>query len=297
MADKTLLNNPVLSSANIGIAVMKDDDKKFIYRHNSNKLFTPASNTKIITCYAAMKYLGDSLEGIKYKIESDTAFIEPTGDPTLLHPDFAKQPVYDFLKNYPHIKIINPTFTENYFGEGWSWDDYPYPYSAQRSNLPLYGNLVSVSLTAKHLQVIPKNFSYEIKANTGFDSGFDFEKKFDENKIIFKDGDNANFEIPFTPYIDDVIKMLADTLHNTVNTGADGLAHFNNIMHSQSTDSVLKIMMHRSDNFFAEQLLLMVSNKLLGAMNDEKIIDTLLKTDYNNFPQTQIGRASCRERV
>jgi D-alanyl-D-alanine carboxypeptidase/D-alanyl-D-alanine-endopeptidase (penicillin-binding protein 4) len=44
-------------------------------------------------------------------------------------------------------------------------------------------------------------------------------------------------------------------------------------------------MMHRSDNFFAEQSLLMVSNELLGVMNDAKIIDTLLKTDFKDLPQ------------
>jgi len=43
--------------------------------------------------------------------------------------------------------------------------------------------------------------------------------------------------------------------------------------------------MHRSDNFFAEQTLLMVSNELLGVMNDAKIIDTLLKTDFKDLPQ------------
>ncbi|HVT83919.1 MAG TPA: D-alanyl-D-alanine carboxypeptidase, partial [Chitinophagaceae bacterium] len=54
---------------------------------------------------------------------------------------------------------------------------------------------------------------------------------------------------------------------------------------TQSTDSLLKITMHRSDNFFAEQTLLMVSNQRLGVMSDEKIIDTLLKTDYKDLPQ------------
>ena len=44
-------------------------------------------------------------------------------------------------------------------------------------------------------------------------------------------------------------------------------------------------MMHRSDNFYAEQSLLMVSEKLLGTMNDRKIIDTLLKSDYKDLPQ------------
>ncbi|HPN60415.1 MAG TPA: D-alanyl-D-alanine carboxypeptidase [Chitinophagaceae bacterium] len=57
------------------------------------------------------------------------------------------------------------------------------------------------------------------------------------------------------------------------------------IIHSQPTDSLLKPMMHRSDNFFAEQSLLMVSNEYLGMMNDAKIIDTLLKTDFKDLPQ------------
>ncbi len=56
-------------------------------------------------------------------------------------------------------------------------------------------------------------------------------------------------------------------------------------IHSQPTDSMLKPMMHRSDNFFAEQSLLMVSNELLGVMDDAKIIDTILKTDFKDLPQ------------
>jgi D-alanyl-D-alanine carboxypeptidase/D-alanyl-D-alanine-endopeptidase (penicillin-binding protein 4) len=44
-------------------------------------------------------------------------------------------------------------------------------------------------------------------------------------------------------------------------------------------------MMHQSDNFFAEQILLMASNELLGYMNDEKIIDTILNADLRDVPQ------------
>ena len=43
--------------------------------------------------------------------------------------------------------------------------------------------------------------------------------------------------------------------------------------------------MHRSDNFFAEQTLLMASNEHLGYMSDEKIIDTILSNDLKDVPQ------------
>lgn len=285
MANENLLRNPALATAHVGIAVMKDDDKQFIYRHNGDKLFTPASNTKIMTAYAAMKYLGDSLVGIKYKIENDTLCIEGTGDPTLLNPQFESQPVYSFLKKYQYIKIINPSFDEKYFGEGWSWDDYPYSYASQRSSLPVYGNLVWVKLQDKKLYITPEKFNYEISPGSTLDSGFDFEKKFDENKIIFKDGDNKEFHIPFTPYLNDVVSMLADTLHSNIITDKTQRPRLYNIIHSQPTDSVLKIMMQNSDNFLAEQLLLMTSDNLCGIMNDKKVTDTLLKTDYKDLPQ------------
>jgi serine-type D-Ala-D-Ala carboxypeptidase/endopeptidase (penicillin-binding protein 4) len=54
---------------------------------------------------------------------------------------------------------------------------------------------------------------------------------------------------------------------------------------SQPTDSLLQPMMYRSDNFYAEQSLLMVSQEKLGEMSDRKIIDTLLKTDLSDLPQ------------
>ena len=44
-------------------------------------------------------------------------------------------------------------------------------------------------------------------------------------------------------------------------------------------------MMHRSDNFFAEQSLLMVGKELLHEMSEAKVIDTILKTHFKDIPQ------------
>ena len=84
----TLLSDTTLASSFAGISVYDPVTKTFLYNYNSDKYFTPASNTKILTCYAAMKYLKHILPAAKY-YENDTAiYLIPTGDPTLLHPDF-----------------------------------------------------------------------------------------------------------------------------------------------------------------------------------------------------------------
>jgi D-alanyl-D-alanine carboxypeptidase/D-alanyl-D-alanine-endopeptidase (penicillin-binding protein 4) len=95
-------------------------------------------------------------------------------------------------------------------------------------------------------------------------------------------------DIPF--YTGDqelLINMLEDTLHNKVTPVHFKIDRYPDVVkvYTQPTDSMLKIMMHRSDNFFAEQSLLMVSNELFAEMSTSKLIDTLLKTTFNFLPQ------------
>jgi D-alanyl-D-alanine carboxypeptidase/D-alanyl-D-alanine-endopeptidase (penicillin-binding protein 4) len=77
--------------------------------------------------------------------------------------------------------------------------------------------------------------------------------------------------------------MLVDMIGGSLSDYVDLTKY--SILHSQPSDSLFKPMMHRSDNFFAEQTLLMASNEYLGYMSDEKIIDTILNSDLINVPQ------------
>ena len=56
-------------------------------------------------------------------------------------------------------------------------------------------------------------------------------------------------------------------------------------IYSRPADSVFIPMMYRSDNFFAEQTLLMVSMQRIHIMKDETIIDTLLNGPLADLPQ------------
>jgi D-alanyl-D-alanine carboxypeptidase/D-alanyl-D-alanine-endopeptidase (penicillin-binding protein 4) len=311
-AQKEVVNSYALATAHVGISIYEPATNKYWFNYGGNKYFIPASNTKIPTCYAAMKYLGDSLVGLRYeKNNVDFTTIVGTGDPTFLHPDFKNQPVFDFLKNAVNLSYLQDAFLSGFspLGNGWAWNDYQEDYAAERSEMPIYGNVVKFYVQGDSVAVSPPAFySYSFQwlnqtLRNGVGLWFKIVRPFEENSfhslssslsylskskfssqlIPFKTISNPTF-----PYQNPTfIKLLEDTLHRKIGQSSSFDSRFipRNILHSQPTDSLLKPMMHRSDNFFAEQSLLMVSNELLGVMNDAKIIDTLLKTDFKDLPQ------------
>jgi D-alanyl-D-alanine carboxypeptidase/D-alanyl-D-alanine-endopeptidase (penicillin-binding protein 4) len=285
-AAKYLLHDEAFVNAHTGISVYEPATGKYWYNYQAEKYFTPASNTKLATCYAAMKYLGDSLIGIKYaEINDTTVVIKGMADPSFLHSDYINNPVFDFLKKYKNIQIINPAF-DQYLGAGWGWGDYLEDYMAQRSAFPFHGNTVMVDWLNEHtLSFLPFYFQRKSVINGNLLKGYDAYRPWDTNDFAFKDGRTKHSEIPFRPDDATLQILLQDTLKNNVETIENYSGNLTKIIHSQPTDSLLKPMMHRSDNFFAEQSLLMVSERLLGEMSDRKIIDTLLKTDYKLMPQ------------
>ncbi|MDE3234417.1 MAG: D-alanyl-D-alanine carboxypeptidase [Bacteroidota bacterium] len=288
-AQRTIIRNEKLVTAHVGIALYDAAAKKFIYNYNGDKYFIPASNNKLLTCYAAMKYLGDSLVGLRY-VDKGNGVIEaePAGDPTLLHPAFVHQPVIAFLKQQKKILLTDANWREKAWGYGWAWDDYNDDYMAERSALPLYGNLVHFT-NSKTLKAFPSYFQDKIEGTDSL-KRFRIRRELSNNHFILQPAASifTTTDIPFyTGEKDLAIHLLKEAVNTEVQQ-----VHFVidrwpdvKIIHSQPTDSMLKIMMYESDNFFAEQSLLMVSNEKLTMMNDAAIIDTLLKTDYADLPQ------------
>ncbi|HLG39497.1 MAG TPA: D-alanyl-D-alanine carboxypeptidase [Chitinophagaceae bacterium] len=286
-AKENVLNAAALQTAHVGISIYEPAANKYWYNYQGEHYFVPASNTKIPTCYAAMKYLGDSLVGLRYNITTDTILtIVPTGDPTFLHPDYNTQPVFTFLKKFR--KIIYGGGAIESLGSGWSWNDYEESYMAPMSPFPIYGNLLKIKwLNKDSLVMVPRHFQKNPETGS---KGFKAVRKFDENVFYFFEGNNKEQSIPFVPGRETIVALLEDTLINDQVYWPSHLPRGEELktlktIYSQPTDSLLKPMMHRSDNFFAEQSLLMVSNERLGIMNDAKIIDTLLKTDFKDLPQ------------
>lgn len=142
-AKSFILEKPELLPAHVGISLFDPTTGKYLYNYQSDKYFIPASNTKIFTCYAAMKNLGDSIVAFEYLPDEENIALRFTGDPSFLHPDFEEHRAFDFLKaNAPKITIVAPRYTATAFGNGWAWNDYDADYSPERSPMPIYGNLV-----------------------------------------------------------------------------------------------------------------------------------------------------------
>lgn len=304
-AKTDVLDAKALETAHVGISIFDPATNKYLYNYQGDKYFVPASNIKIPTCYAAMKYLGDSLVGLRY-FKSDDYYLFPTGDPTFLLPEYKNQPVFDFLSGINHATIIanNPFETEGW-GSGWSWNDYEEPYQSERSSFPINANCIKFYMDKNELKSYPlKNIPLETNVSFKELAGkFIIGREIGENTFVAYPAKSklSSQSIPFIPNEEMIFRILRDTLENLILSDyipVAGTTVYNHTtgkitnyddsittIHSQPTDSLLKPMMHRSDNFFAEQSLLMVSNERLGVMNDEKIIDTLLKTDFKDLPR------------
>lgn len=324
-ANTILLNDTAISTGHIGISIYEPATNTYWYNYNATKNFIPASNTKLFTLYAGMKYLGDSL--VAARLENNRSYItmHPSGDPTFLNAEFGFQPLFKILKSFKTIYINNNTWEDDALGNGWAWNDYNDSYMAERSSFPVYGNLIEFSLKDGSLEV--SNNTIQILSGEGLDFDPESKKISSDKFIIERSYGNNDFYIkkarlPFRknsiPFKTDP-EFIADLLKDTLNSEdvtffrsyspdpADTFAKpmsqpINNpkiektvlipehsglkyTIHSQPTDSLFKPMMHRSDNFFAEQTLLMASNEHLGYMSDEKIIDTILNSDLKDIPQ------------
>ncbi|MBL7728580.1 MAG: D-alanyl-D-alanine carboxypeptidase [Dinghuibacter sp.] len=311
-AEKTILRDSSLVHAQTGICIFEPATGKYWYRRQDEKYFIPASNTKIFTCYAGMKYLGDSIIAARVYPGNNSLVIDPAGDPSFLHPDFERQPLYNLLKAQGSGLIMADVitgFNDEPFGRGWAWDDYDSDYVQEKSKFPVYGNRVLfsnrllyprgsqhdsivdtlVQVNGQPVSVKPKFFAASVGSSYP-EKGHHRSKNRNLFLLEVPLKKNTIVNLPFiTDNGNTALQILANELKRTVNSTTlfpgYSPAKPPRVVYSQHTDSLLKPMMHRSDNFFAEQVLLMAAREHIGYMETAAIIDTLLKTDLAGIPQ------------
>ena len=336
LSGKSVLSNleDSLMGAHLGVLVMEAESGKVLAEHNSDKYFVPASNTKLLSLYAGLKFLPDSLVGLRYYDAGDTIYAIPTGDPSLLSDDFDEHPVINWLNSVKKPVVMDASnWKADRYGRGWTWSDYDANYQPERSAFPVYENLMSVRFTAKgdsafyngqnrwmvtpslQLGVLsdknvwkfkPESIAYTFMPDARLNR---INRSYAANgyEVSYNGRDTViRTEIPYVTYgVKTGVEILRARLNKTDNelvirnnasaqfqtSAALSLSKGNfklSIVRSQPLDSLLRPMMHRSDNFYAEQTLLMASNELLGFMSERDLIDTLMKTEFKNMPDKPV---------
>lgn len=273
----------------IGFALYDLDNKQMIYQQDADKYFTPASNTKLFTFYAGLKMLSDSIPSLRYVTQGDSLIFWGTGDPTFLHTYLKGQKAFDLLKNSNKKLFFAPgRYTGNFYGNGWQWDDYNEYYQPEINELPLFDNVVLVSSEAAGLmQVLPQALASCFVKDSSNLQPFKVIRDFNSNKFIYpKAVIPAKYrqQIPYKLSVATTVNLLSDTLKKYVGIVNMPMPVNAKTIYNAKSDSVFKQMMLPSDNFIAEQLLLVYGNQVGSELNTEKTIAYIQKQYLSALP-------------
>ncbi|WP_018127270.1 D-alanyl-D-alanine carboxypeptidase/D-alanyl-D-alanine-endopeptidase [Balneola vulgaris] len=283
-----------------GFMLFDPEGDSTIYAVNENKYLIPASNTKLFTYYAGLNVLGDRIPALKYEIRGDSLIFWGTGDPSFLHPDFGTDDVYNLLTSFDgELFFSDSNFDDENLGPGWSWADYNSYYSAEKSPLPIYGNIARVTIeTIEKRHIAQENGEYLINPKI-FNKYINEGVLSDEGRLVLsRERVGNNFEYAYTSdttrtetdkpfhYTPElIVELLADTLNKPVGYLPDAhLSSNHETIYSMEADSLYKKMLQPSDNFLAEQIMLMVSNEIGEDLNSRAGIQYVKENFLNDLP-------------
>jgi serine-type D-Ala-D-Ala carboxypeptidase/endopeptidase (penicillin-binding protein 4) len=289
---KTFIEKENAFNDHIGFALFDLKEQKTVFEYQSDKYFTPASNTKIFTLFASLKILDDSIPALYYTDSNDSLVVWGSGDPSFLYKNvFDSSGVYSFLSsaNKP-LYFSTSNFYTTAFGSGWAWDDYNSGYSPERSPFPIYGNIVSVEATAKGLTIAPSFFKHYVKQVPAGDRT-EVIRKVATNDLVYRPSRKTirfKDDIPFK--VDSLLtgELLSDTLHRPVRVIHKQIPSNKRILYGLPSDSLYSEMMKSSDNFIAEQLLLVCSGVLTDSLKTEITIKYVKKNFLNDLTDEPI---------
>lgn len=290
---KSFTQSEIFSRGFTGFVLFDPLKQETLYSRNGDRYFIPASNTKLFTFYAAQKILGDSVAALKYIEQGDSLIFWGTGDPSFLHPDLNNTVAYNFLKESPkQLFYANNLHEVVAFGSGWAWDWYNYYYATERSAFPLYGNAIRLKKDSADvaMRISPDYFSPFVREDTTLTTtNYSIIREQKSNRYGYLiQNPAAAFENdkPFILSDTLVMRLLEDTLKRPVQ-----LIPFNNFhkkphatLYSATPDSLYKRMLQNSDNFIAEQLLLLSANALFDSLNGEAAIAWAIENLLSDLP-------------
>lgn len=291
---KMVRKSPVFQEHFTGFVLYDPEEETFIEDYLGDKYFTPASNTKLFTWYAGLRLLGDSIPALRYAEVNDTIYFSGTGDPTFLHPDFEFQPALTLLADTSKTLVWQPeTYADPGFGPGWSWDDYMFYYQSERAGLPIYGNFARFSmLPGDSLPSVSPDFLQPFVESRPFQKNRALvERDISYNSFVFyqpQEADTLERDVPFKYSFTLARELLQDTLKQPVIFGFKPDSLRWNVLKGYPSQKVYQAMLQPSDNFIAEQVLVMCSSYLGDTLSGTRAIDFIKKNYLTTLPDVPV---------
>jgi len=289
---KEVKTSPVLAQHHVGISVYDSARKKTLASYQDDHYFTPASNTKLFSFYAALTALGDSVPGLEYQLQDSVLVFRGTGDPSLLHPDLPTSAVVDFLKNRKEELMFSTARTDNpAYGPGWSWDDYNDYYQAERSPLPVHGNIARfTSPSGLYVRVQPEFWQDSLDLDTTV-----LGLVRDRHSNHFRRSVNAlpaglEQDIPVRTSNQLTAELLSYGLKKKVTLTEQEYAGTWKTVYSIPSDSLYKRMMEVSDNMMAEQTMLLYAAAHGLPLNTTEAIEHAQRGILADLPDRPLWR-------
>ncbi|TAE46710.1 MAG: hypothetical protein EAZ89_19525 [Bacteroidetes bacterium] len=288
-----VLNDTAFRHHFVGFALYDPATRRMIYEHNSRRYFTPASNTKLFSLYAGLHLLGDSIPGLRYTLRGDSLIFAGTGDPSLMHPDLSGSTLAFLRSRSEKLFLVPQKADYEALGYGWSWDDYNESYSCERSPLPVHGNFVRVQIPANEsvARLSPAYFQSALiadptlPAEKGRIRRLPWDNRFYLNSLA--DTTDYQADIPYHWSYATAAALLSDSLGRTVHllpAFADSLLDRRH--YSLHADSLYQPMLQVSDNFFAEQILVMAARE--KGISPDSVIHWVLDSLLSGLPDKPV---------
>ncbi len=280
--------SPVFNQHFTGFYLYNPLSEKAIISYNSDKYFTPASNTKVLTFLTSLHILEDSLDIIKYGyIGKDSLIFRGTGYPMSLNSEALNDTILiDFLRHRKEkIFYCEDNFQMERFGSGWAWDDAGYYYQRDLSPLPLYGNAIRFKYDGAKTHVYPHNLDSLLDISQDTKSSFHY---YDGHYKISLDTTTVQRYLPFETSYNTSKQLLSNAIKKKIyNCPEQKYVDYSKNLRVKLDDSIYIRLLHQSDNFIAEQLLLMCSSQLFDTIKTSKVIDysknNFFDETYKNF--------------
>ncbi len=271
-----------------GLCVYDMENKKYLYRNNDEKYFTPASTTKLFTLFAAVKLLPKKVPALYYTLRKDSLIFWGAADGSLLYDNFTDSTAIKFLRGRKEKLYFSASnFDDERFGDGWTWDDYLYDYSPEKSALPIYGNLATfkVSNEGNTMEVEPPYFADQTKKDPAAKTPV--FRKYERNDFTYR-MKNGTYSLPFKTSAELSAYLLGGAVKKEIKVIDYPLPADVKTLEGVNLDDLLKKMLEESDNFLAEHLLLASSGRIAEnnySMSAPKVIKHLLNLDLADLPQ------------